>query len=70
MLGKAATGYHGLVSKLLLHDKEFRMPLRMNTETYDVSKFVLISKFVGRGGGLTGPKSGPKICALILNLKY
>ena len=33
--------YHSLFSALLLHDKqELRMFLRMNTETYDVSKFV------------------------------
>ena len=66
--------YHGLVSELLLHDKEeFRMLLRMNTETYEVSKFVLISRCPtkwGRGGSLTCPKSCRKICALILTLKH
>ena len=36
--------YHELVSEPLLHDKEeFRMFLRMNTETYKVSMFVLMS---------------------------
>ena len=73
MLGKTVTGYHGLVSELLLYDKKFRMFLRMNTERYEVSKFVLISMCVtmwGRGGGLTGLKSGRKICALILTLKH
>ena len=43
MLRKTVTGYHGLVSELLLQDKEFRMLLGMNTETYEVSKFMLIS---------------------------
>ena len=65
--------YHGLVSELLLHDKEeFRIFLRMNTETYEVSKFVLIrcATRCGRGRGLTGPKSCQKICALILTLKH
>ena len=51
---------HGLASVLLLHDKEeFRMLLWMNTETYEVSKFVLISRCAimsGRGGGLSGTK--------------
>ena len=65
--------YHGLVSVLLLQDKdEFRMFLRMNTDTYEVSKLVLISRCVTsweRGGGLTGPKSSLRICALILILK-
>ena len=41
MLGKAVADYHGLVPELL-RDKEFRMFLRMNTETFEVSKFVLI----------------------------
>ena len=63
---------HGLVSKLLLHDKkEFRIFLRMNTETYEVSRFLLISTCAtrcGRRGSLTGPKSGRKICAVILTL--
>ena len=41
--------YHGLVSELLFHDKEeFRMFLRMNT--YEISKFVLISKCVTKWG--------------------
>ena len=65
--------YHGLVSELLLHDKEeFRIFLRMNTETYEVSKFVLIrcATTCGRGRGLTGSKSCQKICALILTLKH
>ena len=47
--------------------------LQMNTETYKVSKFVLISRCATRcgwGGGLTGPKSCQKICALILTLKH
>ena len=36
--------YRGLVSPLLLHDKEeLRIFLQMNTEPYEVSKFVLIS---------------------------
>ena len=65
--------YHGLVSVLLLQDKEeFRMFLRMNTDTYEVSKLVLISRCVTsleRGGGLTGPKSSLRIWALILILK-
>ena len=61
MLAKTAAGYHGLVSELLLRDKEFRMFLRMNIETYEVSKFALISMCATmgwRGEGLTGPKSG------------
>ena len=61
MLAKTAAGYNGLVSELLLHDKEFRMFLRMNIETYEVRKFVLISicaTMWWRGEGLTGPKSG------------
>ena len=73
MLGKTVTGHHGLVFELLLHDKELRMFLRMNTETYGVSKFVLITMCAtmwGRGGGLTGPKSGRKNCALVLTLKH
>ena len=38
--------YHELVSELLLHDKEeFRMVLRMNTMTYEVNKFVVISRY-------------------------
>ena len=43
MLGKTVAGYHGLVSELLFHDKEFRMLLQMNIERYEVSKFVLIN---------------------------
>ena len=44
MFGKTAAGYHGLVSGLLLCDKEFRIQfLRVYTETYRVSPFVLIS---------------------------
>ena len=36
--------YHELVSEPLLHDKEeFRMFLRMSTETYKVSMFVMMS---------------------------
>ena len=71
---KTLSLYHGLVSELSLHDKEeLRMFLRMNTDTYEVSKFALISRSVTRwrrGGSLTGPKSGRKICALNLTLKY
>ena len=66
--------YHGLVSELWLHGKEkFRMFLRMNTKTYEVSKFVLISRCATRcwrRWGLTGPKSCRKIYALILTLKH
>ena len=43
MLGKTVAGYHGLVPELLFHDKEFRKLLQMNTETYEVRKFVLIN---------------------------
>ena len=57
--------YHGLFSALLLHNKEeFRMFLRMNTETYEVSEFVSISRCTTscrRGGGLTDPESGRKV---------
>ena len=66
--------HHGLVSELLLHSKEeFRIFLRMNTETYEASHFLLISRYAtrwGRGGGLTCPKSCRKVCALILTLKH
>ena len=45
---------HGLVFELLLHDKEkFRMFLRMNTDTYEISKFVLVRW--GDGEGETSP---------------
>ena len=69
MLGKTVAGYHGLVPELLLHDKKFRM----NTETSEVSKFVLIGVCAtrwGRGRGITGRKSGRINCALILTLKH
>ena len=51
--------------------KEFRIFLRMNTETetYEESKFVLISKCATRCRR-EGRKSGRKICALILTLKH
>ena len=56
------------------------MFLQMNTETYEVRKFMLISRCAtrcvsvdreegkegGLGGSHTGPKSGRTICALIL----
>ena len=73
MLGKTVVGYHGLIRELLLHDKEFRMFLQMNTETNEVSKFVLISVCAtrwGRGRGITDRKSGRKNCAPILTLKH
>ena len=72
MLGKTVAGYHGLVPELLLYNKKFRMFLQMNTETSEVSKFVLISVCAtrwGRGRGITGRKSGRIYCALILTLK-
>ena len=66
--------YHGWFSALLLHGKEeFRMLLRMNTGTYEVSEFVIISGCANswrRGEALTDPESGRKICALILTLKH
>ena len=74
LAGKHKGLYHGLVCELLLHDKEeFRMFLRIYTEAYEVSKFVLISKCatrLRRGGDPTNPKSGRKICAVILSLKH
>ena len=60
-MGKTVTAHHGLVSELLLQDKEFRMLLRRNTETYEVSKYMLISMCATmweRRRDLTGPKSG------------
>ena len=48
MLGKTVAGFHRLFAELLLHDKELRMFLRMNTEAFEVSKFVLISRCVLR----------------------
>ena len=49
--------YHGLASELLLHDKEeFRIFWRMNTDKYEVSKFVLIGGAqLGEGEGETSP---------------
>ena len=44
-----------------------------NTETYEVSKFLLINRCatrLGREGDLTGHKYGRKICALIQTLKH
>ena len=44
-----------------------------NTETYEVSKFLLINRCatrLGREGDLTGYKDGRKICALIQTLKH
>ena len=55
MLGKTElaekhkSSFHGLVCELLLHDKEeFGKFLRMYTEAYEVSKFVLISRCATR----------------------
>ena len=65
---------HWLVSDLLLHEKEdFRIFLRMNSKTYEVSNFVLISRCATRwrrGGGFTDPKSNQNFFFLILTLKY
>ena len=48
---KVRSLFHGLFSELLLHDKEeFRMFLRMNTETHEVSQFVLTSRCATRCG--------------------
>ena len=47
--GKAQSLYHGLASELLLHNKqEFRMFWQMNSDTYEVRKFVLISRCATR----------------------
>lgn len=73
MLGKTVAGYHGLVPELLLHEKVFRMFLRMNTEKYEVNKFVLTSMCVTmwrREESLIGPKYDRKHFALILTLKH
>ena len=74
LAGKHKSLYHGLFSELLLHDKEeFKMFLGINTETYEVIKFVLISRCLTRwrsGAGLTDPKSGQKMFSLILILKH
>ena len=46
---------------------------RMNSDTYEVSKFVLIGRCATRGRrgrNFTNLKSGSKICALILTLKH
>ena len=74
LAGKHKSLYHELFSELFLHGKEeFRTFLQMNTETYGVNKFALISRCAARwkrAGGLTDPKSGQKICTLILTLKH
>ena len=71
---KAESLYHGLASELLLYDKEeLRMFWRMNTDTYEVSKFVLIGRCATRWsivGNLTDPQSGRKTYAVILTPKH